>query len=59
MVHLLLGLDRIANVMGSYLYPNKENLIIDVGTCITYDYINKKNEYLGGSISPISLNLML
>ncbi len=48
-----LGVDRIANVMGSYsLYPNKENLIIDVGTCITYDYINQKNEYLGGSISP-------
>ena len=48
-----LGLDRIANVMGAYLlYPNKENLIIDVGTCITYDYINQKNEYLGGSISP-------
>ena len=39
--------------MGAYLlYPNKENLIIDVGTCITYDYINEKNEYLGGSISP-------
>lgn len=48
-----LGLDRIANVMGVYsLYPNKENLIIDVGTCITYDYINQNNEYLGGSISP-------
>ena len=48
-----LGLDRIANVVGAfYLYPNKENLIIDVGTCITYDYINQKNEYLGGSISP-------
>ncbi len=48
-----LGLDRIANVMGAYfLFPNKENLIIDVGTCITYDYINQKNEYLGGSISP-------
>ena len=48
-----LGLDRIANVMGAYfLYPNKDNLIIDVGTCITYDFLNNKNEYLGGSISP-------
>ena len=28
------------------------NLKYDVGTCITYDYINQKNEYLGGSISP-------
>ena len=26
--------------------------MIDVGTCITYDFINKSNEYLGGSISP-------
>ena len=48
-----LGLDRIANVMGSYsLFPNKENLIIDIGTCITYDFINHQNQYLGGSISP-------
>lgn len=48
-----LGLDRIANVMGGYsLFPNKENLIIDIGTCIKYDFINYQNQYLGGSISP-------
>ena len=27
-------------------------LIIDAGTCITYDFINTNNEYLGGAISP-------
>ena len=27
-------------------------LVIDAGTCITYDFINSKKEYLGGSISP-------
>ena len=48
-----LGLDRIANVVGSYsLFPNEDNLIIDMGTCITYDFINHQNQYLGGSISP-------
>jgi type III pantothenate kinase len=48
-----LGKDRIAlAVAGSQLYPGKNLLIIDAGTCITYDFINKDKEYLGGSISP-------
>jgi len=48
-----LGVDRIALVSSSVLkYPQKNVLIIDAGTCITYDFINKKNEYLGGAISP-------
>jgi type III pantothenate kinase len=33
-------------------YPNNNVLIIDAGTCITYDFITKKNDYLGGAISP-------
>jgi len=58
-----LGKDRIALVSASVeQYPNKNVLIIDAGTCITYDFINSENEYLGGAISPgirtryISLN---
>ncbi|WP_298499549.1 type III pantothenate kinase [uncultured Algibacter sp.] len=48
-----LGVDRIALVCGSISqYSNKNVLIIDAGTCITYDFINSKNEYLGGAISP-------
>mgnify|MGYP001379252620 FL=1 len=48
-----LGVDRIALVAGSIsLFPQKNSLIIDAGTCITYDFINSKNEYLGGAISP-------
>ncbi len=48
-----LGVDRIALVSNaSKKYPNQNVLIIDAGTCITYDYINAKNEYLGGAISP-------
>ena len=48
-----LGLDRIALVCASVQsYPNQNVLIIDAGTCITYDFLNSKNEYLGGAISP-------
>ena len=48
-----LGHDRVANVVGAYsIFPNNNNLVIDVGTCITYDFLNSSNEYLGGSISP-------
>jgi type III pantothenate kinase len=48
-----LGLDRVAAVAGAYaLYPGKANLVIDAGTCITYDWIDKNGDYFGGSISP-------
>ena len=48
-----LGVDRIALVCASVeQFPDKNVLIIDAGTCITYDFINTKNEYLGGAISP-------
>ena len=48
-----LGNDRIAlAVAGSQLYPEKDILVIDAGTCITYDFVNKNKEYFGGGISP-------
>ncbi|CAG0961738.1 MAG: type III pantothenate kinase [Bacteroidetes bacterium] len=48
-----LGNDRLAAVMGAQeLYPQKNILIIDAGTCITYDILTAKKEYLGGAISP-------
>ncbi len=48
-----LGNDRIAAVAGALaLYPNKNVLVIDAGTCITYDLITSDKNYLGGSISP-------
>ena len=48
-----LGVDRIALVAAAAdQYPKENVLIIDAGTCITYDILNKKNEYLGGAISP-------
>ncbi|TXG36594.1 type III pantothenate kinase [Seonamhaeicola maritimus] len=48
-----LGADRIALVCASLRrFSNEHVLIIDAGTCITYDFINSENEYLGGAISP-------
>jgi len=48
-----LGIDRLAAVMGAHcLYPGNDNLVIDAGTCITYDYVDAGGNYYGGSISP-------
>jgi len=48
-----LGIDRIALVSASIKEYSKKNvLIIDAGSCITFDFINNKNQYLGGAISP-------
>ncbi|NCD70431.1 type III pantothenate kinase [Mucilaginibacter agri] len=48
-----LGLDRLAAVAGAVdLYPGAGNLVIDAGTCITYDYVDAGKNYAGGSISP-------
>jgi len=48
-----LGKDRLAAVIGAYnIYPNSNVLVIDMGTAITYDFINKGSQYLGGTISP-------
>ena len=33
-------------------FPKKNTLVIDAGTCITYDFIDAKGNYLGGGISP-------
>jgi type III pantothenate kinase len=48
-----IGADRLALcAAATYLFPNSNNLAIALGTCITYNFINVKNEFLGGSISP-------
>lgn len=48
-----LGVDRMALVSAASKSFKKENvLIIDAGTCITYDFLNDENKYLGGAISP-------
>ncbi len=48
-----LGIDRIALVAAaSKKYPLQNTLVIDAGTCITYDFLSAQNKYFGGAISP-------
>lgn len=48
-----LGIDRIALISGAIsTFPNQEILIIDAGTCITYDFVDSNKHYYGGAISP-------
>jgi len=48
-----LGVDRIAASVGAHIGCRNTNLlIIDIGTCMTFDFVNSKNEYLGGAIAP-------
>jgi type III pantothenate kinase len=48
-----IGADRLALVVAACdLYPGKNNLVIGLGTAITYNFVNKKREFLGGGISP-------
>jgi type III pantothenate kinase len=48
-----LGRDRIAlAVAAAHKFPDKNVAIVDLGTCMTIDVVNKQSEYLGGIISP-------
>ncbi len=48
-----LGYDRMAAVVGANeLFPHRDILVIDAGTCITYEFIDSKGQYHGGNISP-------
>jgi len=48
-----LGKDRLAAVIGAFrLFPKQTCLVIDAGTCITYDLLTAEGDYLGGNIAP-------
>jgi type III pantothenate kinase len=48
-----LGLDRLAAIVGAqFLQPEKNLLVIDAGTAITYDFLDKNKVYWGGNIAP-------
>ncbi len=54
-----LGADRIALVVAAHLlYPDKNNLVISTGTCVTYNFVQKNKMFRGGAISP-GLNMRL
>ena len=48
-----IGADRLALVVAAVtLFPGKNNLVIGLGSAITYNYVNKYCEFIGGGISP-------
>lgn len=48
-----LGVDRIGLMAAAAkTYPLQNTLVIDIGSCITYDVLTKQNTYVGGLISP-------
>jgi len=48
-----LGADRISAVAGAYqMFPHQDVLVIDLGTCITYEYLTHEGIYTCGNIAP-------
>ncbi len=48
-----LGRDRIAAIVGAWhLSGGSHLLVVDAGTCITYDWVSERASYLGGNIAP-------
>ncbi|MEQ1677045.1 MAG: type III pantothenate kinase [Chitinophagaceae bacterium] len=48
-----IGADRLALTAAAvHFYPTSNNLVIGMGSCVTYNFINKYHEFVGGAISP-------
>lgn len=48
-----IGTDRLALAVAAVtMFPKQHNLVIGLGSCITYNFINKYHQFIGGSISP-------
>ncbi|MFT3703792.1 MAG: type III pantothenate kinase [Agriterribacter sp.] len=48
-----IGADRLAlSAAAVEFFPGKHNLVVGLGTCITYNFIDKYKQFLGGGISP-------
>lgn len=48
-----LGMDRLAAAIGAQsLFPGRPLLVIDAGSCITFDFVTAQGEYVGGNITP-------
>jgi type III pantothenate kinase len=48
-----IGIDRLCNVAATVAkFPGRNSLIIDIGTCIKFDFLSADNLYRGGSIAP-------
>ena len=48
-----LGMDRLAAAIGAHFeFLGQAVMVIDIGTCITYDFVNEQGVFEGGVISP-------
>lgn len=48
-----IGTDRLALIAAAVrFFSGKNNLIIGLGSCITYNFVNQYHQFLGGAISP-------
>jgi type III pantothenate kinase len=48
-----IGADRLALAAAAvHFFPHRHNLVIGLGSCITYNFINQDHQFLGGAISP-------
>ncbi len=48
-----LGIDRVAVCLGALqLFPGRPLLVVDSGTCVTFNYVNAEGVFVGGNISP-------
>lgn len=48
-----LGRDRLAGIAGALKqFPNEASLVVDLGTCNTYDFVDEHKNYTGGNIAP-------
>jgi type III pantothenate kinase len=48
-----IGADRLALVVAAaHYFPEYNNLVIGLGSAVTYNYINRFHQFIGGSISP-------
>lgn len=48
-----LGTDRLAVAVAAHvLYPGKNNLVVCLGTCVTYNFVQSNRTFRGGAISP-------
>lgn len=47
------GADRLALcAAATFFHPGKNNLVVALGSCITYNFINQQRQFMGGGISP-------
>lgn len=48
-----LGQDRVAlAVAAAFLFPGENSLVISLGTCVTYNFVDSSGSFRGGAISP-------